>query len=96
MIRVKLLVCPHQGDEFLGIGQIDDVVRPAGNHVDGFNFVSRNLKGYFFVGVDIALLNQRATGNNNEKLPFGIVPMLSLGDTGLGDIDRELTAVDGF
>ena len=70
MIRVKLLVCPHQGNEVLGIGKIDDVVRPAGNHVDGFDFVARNLKGNFFVGVDIAFLNQRSTADNDEKLPF--------------------------
>lgn len=96
MIQIELLVCPHKGDEVFGIGQIDDVVRPSGDHVNGFDFVSRNLKGYFFVCVNIALLNQRSTADNDEKLPFGIVPMLSLGDTGLGDIDRELTAVDCF
>ena len=61
MIRVKLLVCPHQGDEILGIRQVDDVVRPAGDHMDGFDFIARNLKRNLFVGVDIALLDQRTT-----------------------------------
>ena len=70
MIRVKLLVRPHQGDKILRIGQIDDVVRPAGNHMNGFDFVARNFKRYFFVGVDIALLYQRPARNNNKKLPF--------------------------
>lgn len=27
MIRVKLLVRPHQGDEVLGVGQVYDVVK---------------------------------------------------------------------
>ena len=70
MVRVELLVRPHQGDEIFRVGKIDDVVRPAGNHVHGFDFIARNLKRYFFVGVNIALLYQRASGNNDEKLPF--------------------------
>ena len=94
MIRIKLLVCPHQGDEVLGIGQVDDVVSPAGNHVNSFDFVAGNLKGYLFIGVDISLLDQRSSADDDEKLPLGIVPMLPLGDAGLGDIDRELTTID--
>ena len=70
IVWVKLFVCPHQGDEVFGVGEVDDVVRPAGDHVNGFDFVARYLERYFFVGVDIALLDQRAAADNNEKLPF--------------------------
>ena len=70
MIWVKLLVCPHQGDKILRVRQVDDVVRPAGDHVNGFDLIARNLKRYSLVGVDIALLNQRSAGYNDEKLPF--------------------------
>lgn len=59
MIRVKLLVCPHQNDKILRVGRIDDVVR-------------------------------------DEKFAFGVVPMLSFGNTGFGDIDRELAAIEGL
>ena len=41
MVWVKLLVCPHKGEGVLGVGQVDDVVRPAGDHVDSFDFVAR-------------------------------------------------------
>ena len=27
MVRVKLLVCPHEGNEVFGFAEIDDVVR---------------------------------------------------------------------
>lgn len=70
MIRVELLVCPHQGDEVFGVGEVDDVVRPAGDHVDGFDFVAAYLKRHLLICMDIALLDQRATADNNEKLPF--------------------------
>ena len=96
MSRVKLLVCPHQGNAVLGIGQVDDVMRPAGDHVDGFDFVAGNLKGYLFIGMNVAFFDQRSAGNNNEKLPFGIVPVLPLGNTGFRDIHAELSAVDGL
>ena len=93
MIWIKLFVRPHQGDEVLGIGQVDDVVRPAGDHVNGFDFVAGNLKGYLFIGVNIALLNQSTSTDDDEELPFGIVPVLSLGDAGLADIHAELSAI---
>ena len=96
MIWVKLFVRPHQCDKIFGGGQVDNTVRPAGDHVNGFDFVAGNLEGYLFVGVDIALLDQRTSADNNEKLPLGIVPVLPLGDAGLADIHAELTAVDGL
>lgn len=70
MVWVKLLVCPHKGEEVLGVGQVDDVVRPAGDHMDGFNLVAAHLKRYLFIRVDVALLNQRAAADHDEKLPF--------------------------
>ena len=57
MIWVKLLICPHQGDKILRVGQVDDVVRPAGDHVNGFDFVARYLKRNLFIGMDVALLD---------------------------------------
>ena len=70
VVGVKLLVCPHQGNEVFRFGQIDDVVRPARNHMNRLDFFSRNLKSDLFVCVDIALLNQRSARYNNEKLPL--------------------------
>ena len=32
----------------------------------------------------------------DEKFAFGVVPMLSFGNTGFGDIDRELAAIEGL
>ena len=44
MIQIKLLICPYQGNVAFGVTEINDVVRPAGNHVNGFDFIARNLK----------------------------------------------------
>ena len=96
MIRVKLFVCPHQGNEVFGVGQVDDVVRPAGDHVDGFDFFAAHLERDLLVRVDIAFLDQRSAADDDEKLPLAVVPVLTLGYSGLADVDAELTAVYGF
>lgn len=43
-VRVKLLVCPHDCNQVLGIGQIDDVVCVAGEDMNGFDLVAADLK----------------------------------------------------
>ena len=83
MSGVKQLIRPHKGDKVLGITQIDDIMRPAGDHMDGFDRVAADLKADLLVRVDVTLLDQRATADNDEELPLRIVPMLTLGDAGL-------------
>lgn len=61
MIRVKNLITSHDRHQILRLGQIDDIVRPAGNHVNCFDFVSGNFKLYRLAGIDVALLNQAVT-----------------------------------
>jgi len=63
--------------------------------VDSFDLIPRNLKLYRFSGVNVSLLNQAMTCNHDEQFPLGIVPVLSLGDAGLTDIDAHLPAIDG-
>ena len=58
-------------------------MRPAGDHVDGFDLIAADLKADLLVRVDITLLDQRMTANDDEELPLTIVPMLTLGDAGL-------------
>ena len=35
------------------------------------------------------------TRDYDEELPLGVVPMLAFGDTRLGDIDADLSAIQG-
>ena len=35
------------------------------------------------------------TRDNGEVLELGVVPMLALGDSGLGDVDADLTMGEG-
>ena len=55
----------------------------AGEHMDGRNVLAVHVEVQHFVGADLTLLNQPFAGDHDEKLPFGVVPMLSLGDAGL-------------
>lgn len=93
---VKLFVCPHDRHEVFGIGQIDDVMRVSGKHMDCLDVVARDLEFDYFVRTDLAFLDQSVTGNDDEKFPFAVMPMLAFGDTRLGDVDAELSAVRGF
>lgn len=83
MVGVEELIRPHEGDEVLGVTEIDDVMRPAGDHVDGFDLVAADLKADLLVRVDITLLDQRASADDDEELLFRVVPVLTLGDAPL-------------
>lgn len=96
MVGIKQLIRPHEGDEVLGVRKIDDIVRPAGDHMDGFDLVAADLKADFLIRVDIALLNQRVTAHDDEKLPLAVVPVLTLGDTGLTDVHTKLSMIGCF
>ena len=60
--------------------------------MDGLDFLSGNLEVKHFVAVDAALLNKGPAADDDEEFPLGVVPMLPLGDAGLGDVDAELAA----
>ena len=69
-VRVKLLVCPHDCNQVLGIGQIDDVVCVAGEDMNGFDLVAADFKFEQLVTADTALLNESVSRHDNEKFPF--------------------------
>ncbi len=96
MPGVKHLVGPHDGDQILGVAEVDDVVGVAGQHVDGLNAVAGDLELQDLVAADPALLNEAVAGDDDEELPLGVVPMLALGDAGSGDIHGKLAVVGGF
>ena len=62
----------------------------------GLDLIPGYFKAEHLVAADFPLLNQTVTRHNNEKFPFGIVPMLTFGDTGLGNVHAELPALFGF
>ena len=95
-VRVEEFVGPHEGDEGFGVGEVDDVVGVAGEHVDGLDLVAGDFEVEDFAGADLALLDEGAAADNDEEFPFGVVPVLALGDAGLGDVDAELAVAQGL
>ena len=84
-------------DEVLGLAQIDDVVGVPGQHVDGLDLVAGHLKLQHLVRCRCCAPESgrgRATTMKNSHLR--VVPVLTLGDAGLRDVDAELAAVLGF
>ena len=93
MVRVENLVASHHRHQILRFRQVDDVVGPAVNHVDGLHLIAGNFKLHRLAGVDVPLLNQSVTCNHDEQLPLGVVPVLPLGDARTADVDGHLTAI---
>mgnify|MGYP006924771117 CR=1 FL=1 len=96
MLRVEYFIADHNGDKVLGFREVDDIVRPSRNHVDGFDFIPGDFKFDCLSGIDISFLNKAMTGNDDEDFPLAVVPVLAFGDTGAADIDRYLPAVVGM
>ena len=67
----------------------------AREHVDGLDVIAGDLEFDDFVGAELALLDEAVAGDDNEELPFGVMPMLPLRDARLGNVDRHLAGVQG-
>ena len=67
----------------------------AREHDDGLDFVTTHLVVEDFVSAFLAELDKAVARDDNELFPLGVVPMLTLGDAGLGDVDAYLSAVEG-
>ena len=68
-------------------------MRPAGDHVNRFDLVAGNLKADPLIGMDVTLLDQCMSADNDEKLPLAVMPMLTFGDARLADVHAELTVI---
>ena len=70
----------------------------AREHVDGLNVVAVNFpfEDFAFGIVEVALLNETVTFDDNELLELGVVPVLTFGDAGFADVDADLTCIEGM
>ena len=94
-VRIEYLVAVHDGNEVFGVGEVDDVVGVAGEHDDGLDFVTTNFIVQHFVCSFLAELDEAVARDDDELFPLGVVPMFTLGDTWLRDVDAYLSAVEG-
>ena len=92
MIGIKRLVCPHNRHQILRVAQVDDVMGVSGQHVDGLDLLAGHLKLDHLIRANPTLLDKAMAGHHDKELPLGIVPVLALGDAGLGNVHGELTA----
>ena len=96
--RIKDLIAIHHRDEVLRFGEVDDIVRIPRQHVDALDVVARDLEldDLAFWVVKVALLNEAVAADHDEELPLGVVPVLTLGDARLADVDAHLTTIQGM
>jgi len=95
-LRIEDLVGPHEGDQVFGLGEVDDVVGVARQHVDRLDAIAGDLELHNLVRADLPLLNEAVASNYNEKLPLAVVPVLPLGDAGPRNVHGELAVIDGL
>ena len=85
-LRVENLVAVHDSYKILNLGEVYDIVRISGQHDDALNLVARDFELDDLVRTLFPLLDQAVAGNNDELLPFGVVPVLTFGDTRLAAV----------
>ena len=90
---VEALVAVHHGDEVVGLAEVDDVVGIAGEHVHGLDVLACDFVVPHFVGAFLAQLDEAVAADDDKGFPLAVVPVLALGDAGLGDVDAHLSAV---
>ena len=99
VLGVEGLVGPHDRHEVLGVGQVGDGVRVAGDHLHGAHV--RAAHDVLVDGERVALgvlphlpeLDGGGAGDHQEPLPLGHVPVAALGDAGPRDVDGDLAAL---
>ena len=97
LIGVKDFVAIHYCYEVFGVGEVDDVVSVAREHDDRLYLVAADfiVEDFGSGVVLVAELDESVTADYDELFPLGVVPMLTFGDAGLGDVDAYLSAVEG-
>lgn len=96
---IEGLVCPHDRHEVLGVGQVGDGVRVAGDHLHGAHIGTRD--DVLVDGERVALrvlphlpqFDGGSAGDHQEPLPLAHVPVVALGDAGPAHVDGELAAL---
>ena len=99
VLGVEGLVGPHDRHEVLGVGQVGDGVRVAGDHLHGSHVGTRD--DVLVDGERVPLgilphlpeLDRRGAGDHQEPLPLAHVPVVALGDAGPRDVDGDLAAL---
>ena len=94
-LPVEGFVAVHHCDEVLSLGKVDDVVGIAWKHDDTLYPVSADFVVEYLVRAFLAELDESVAGDDDEQFPLGVVPVLSLGDAGLGYVYGYLPAVEG-
>ena len=79
LLWVKYLVTVHYRHQIFSLGQIDDVMRISGQHVNTLDVITAYLKLYNFIGTNLTFLDQPMSSNHDKELPLGVVPVLTLG-----------------
>ena len=80
----------------MGITEIDDVMGIARQHMDSLNLIAADPELQHLVRAYFTLLDEGLSGDDDEKLPLTVMPVLSLRNTWLGNIHRKLAMISSL
>lgn len=101
VLGIEGLVGPHDRDEVLGVGQVGYRVSITGDHLDDAHVraaddVLVHGEGVaVLVDADLAQLDARGAGDDEELLPLAHVPVVALGDARPAHVYGDLPALGG-
>ena len=97
LVGIENLVAVHDGNEVFGVTEVDDVMCVTWEHVDGLDVVAVDFpfENFAFGVIEVPLLNEAVAFDDNELLELRVVPVLTLGDARLRNVDAHLTCIDG-
>lgn len=90
LCRVETLVTPHESNQILRIGEVDDVVRITRNHLHDpdlfatYLIIDHRVIVAVFVFAHLAQLDQSVSVHHHELFVLRVMPVLALGDTRFG------------
>ena len=68
----------------------------TGEHDDALYVVATYFIFDYFIGSFLSLLDKSMTTDDNELFPLGMMPVLAFDNPRFGDIDADLSAVNGM
>ena len=93
-VGIEDFVAVHDCHEIFCIRKVYYVMGVSRKHVDSLNLISGNFKIQHIVASDSSLLDKSMSAYDDEEFPFCVVPMLSFGDSWLGYIYADLSAIE--
>jgi len=95
LVRVKGFTGPHDRDH-IGVAQVFDVMGIPGGDIHHLQLSAADEILEDLLGTDLAEADDAGAADHQELFVFAVVPVVALGNAGLGDVDGYLASIRGL